>query len=398
MNDRPRHILLVYGVSLALFALSPLFRTQESARIPKGLTDHVAHWGTAILAWYDGFDIYRKPLQQLCMTPDPVPEDWVGVPCTLPDHPSIRTFSVNWPQYPSVYPPGAAVFAALPAALYATTSTSFSTVNLVMVLECLVATHVASLLLLLSLWRKPDEPSAPALVGVREWNASVLLFLMPIFHLYMVSWALRGIYDAAAVAGVVAGALMLRRDRPVAALVALSFAVFTHFRALWYLPLLALALWRTLQSLEDRVAPPRKLAALVLALAMLLMAGVAFAILFPSLKNFKVNNPINPGDLTAMQMFVHGLPVLLVLVAFGWNGQWLMAATAAWQVFMLVRTPEVRPWHALFALPLLAVAGQERRAAPVAVVVALCMFLTECRVVFNTWPFTGQIAAIMTRE
>jgi hypothetical protein len=399
MAGVPRKVFLIYGVSLVLFCLSPFLRSDKEARVPGELTDHMAHWGTAILAWYDGFDIYRHPIRELCAPPpDNAPWEGPAVGCSVPGHPEVPTFSVNWTEYPSVYPPGAALFAGPPAAVFAWGGASFSHANLLMILECIVVAHVASLLLLLCLWRAPAETPEGALLSTREWNACIGLFLMPLLHFYIVSWGLRGMYDAVSLAGVLAGVLLYRRDRPLAALLALSFAIFTHFRALWYLPLMAAALWQVLRSMPQPFPPRRTVLALVAAAGMALIAAHAFLLLLPALRAFPINNPVNVDRIELRQALVPGLPAVFVLIALAWNRYWLTAASTAWQIFMLVQTREVRGWHALFALPLIGMAGLEKRGAPAAVLILLVLFATQCSVVFKTWPFSLWLATIVTKS
>ncbi len=65
----------------------------------------------------------------------------------------------------------------------------------------------------------------------------------------------------------------------------------------------------------------------------------------------------------------------------------------AWQLFMVTRTPQVQPWHALSLLPLLVLARfSGTRAAEVA---AGAIFLVECRQIFDVVPLPGAwLAAI----
>lgn len=338
---------------------------------------------------FHGFDIYRQPMSAFCdwdhsHDPGTAPAE----PCQPKGHPEIRTFAENWIEYPRVYPPGAMVFGALPALLYVLTSISFSHANLIMALQCILAAHVASLFLLLCLWRGREAPSGdPSLMTSVQWNAGVLIFLVPTAHLMLACWGTFGNYDAASIIGLLAGILLLHRERPAAALIALSAAMFTHFRALWYLPVLAVALHQTLNLPTSR----RTITALAVSAALLIPTAIAFLLLLPALNRFPISNPCFFETLARdhASAVVNGLPVIPLVALLLWNRNWLTAGTAMWQVFMLVQTREARHWHALFLWPLVAMAARERRGAALALFAAVLLMLVEARNVFGSWPLSG---------
>ncbi len=379
----------MYACSLCFYAYFPIFRITNPRHAPNEFSDHTAHWGSAILMAFHGFDVYRRPVSAFCEwdhadDPGVAPAE----PCRMPDHPEIRPFAENWVQYPRVYPPGAMVFGALPAFLYALTSISFSNANLIMALQCVLAAHVASLLLLLCLWRGEGAAVGDrALMTSRQWNAGVLIFLVPTAHFMLACWGTFGNYDAASIVGLLAGVLLLLTARPAGALVALSAAMFTHFRALWYLPVLAVALHQTLNLPTSR----KTVTALVTSALLLIPTAIAFLLLLPALNRFPLNNPSYFETLAHdhMEAVVNGLPVLPLIGVLLWNRSWLTASTALWQIFMLVQTRETRHWHALFLWPLVAIAARERRGAALALFAAVLLILVEARNVFESWPLSG---------
>jgi hypothetical protein len=392
-----RKAALLYLCSFLIFATFPTVHATNARHVPGDVTDHMAHWGSAILLAFRGLDVYRQPMRDLC-TQRPEEDPGVsseGITCTLPDHPGIRPFGLNWQQYPRVYPPGAMLFSALPALLFGISAISFDTANLLMILQCLMAAHMASFLLLLCLWREESEEPGP-MVTVRQWNVVVSLFLMPAFHLFFMCWTLLGLYDSISIAGVLAGVLLLRQQRPVEAFVAVSFGIFTHYRGLWFLPLLGWSGWEVLRLLRVE-RRPRTFVLLGLAGVMLALSLGTFRILLPVLYSFPINNPVNVAAFQRdpSTIVVQGLPIVLLLAAFVANRQWLTASVAFWQVTMLVQTREVRPWHALFAVGLLGIAGTERRAAPLAALLAAILIVTECTTAFGTSPLSGQFLSLL---
>ena len=71
--------LFVYACSFGLYGYLPLSKAVTPMRVPYGGTDHAAHWGSAILMAFDGFDIYRKPVSELCAR-DPLSDPEALIP------------------------------------------------------------------------------------------------------------------------------------------------------------------------------------------------------------------------------------------------------------------------------------------------------------------------------
>jgi hypothetical protein len=126
---------------------------------------------------------------------------------------------------------------------------------------------------------------------------------------------------------------------------------------------------------------------------MLALSAFAFVLVRPALAHFPVTNPVyfvklDPRDPERWNLAVPVVVALLVLVH---ARAWLLATVIAWQLFVLTRTPQMQPWHALSALPILVLARYQR--APSAEVAALAVVLVECRQIFDVVPLPGAWAA-----
>ncbi len=387
-----RHLAIAYIGSFLIFSAFPVFRLDRESRTLPCCTDHSAHWGASILMAFNGLDIYRRPVKELCTKPsasqraaNPLAD------CTVPSHPSIAPFSVNWQQYPRVYPPGAMLLAAPEALLFGLSLIHFDLANLLIVLTILLGAHLASLAIFLCLWRSgADNPA---------WRVVVLCIVMPLVHLQLVDGALRGIYDPVPALLIVAGALLVSSARPVAGVLAISVAMFLHFRALWYVPLLMLALYRTYETRSMWMRGGRSWVALGVSGALLAITLWCFMVLQPALHSFHLTNPVgikafrtDPGLILSA-----GVPVGGVLAALAWNRSWLTAAVASWQLLVLLQTREVQQWHALLLLPMIGIAALERRASQAAVIAVLVLYFWEFRVAFSGWPLSGDTLADLLR-
>jgi hypothetical protein len=389
-----RQIVLAWIGSFVIFAAFPIFRLTGPERTLPCCTDHSAHWGSAILMAFDGMDVYRRPIQELCGAP--TPEQKAGNPlanCVVPAQPSIAPFLINWQQYPRVYPPGAMILAAPAAFLFAKSLVRFDQANLIMVILVLAGAHLASLATFLCLWR-------PGSSSVTGWSAVVFCLVMPLVHLQLVDGALRGLYDPIPIFGVVAGALLASMGRPVAALLFVSLAMFTHFRALWFVPLLVAILMSVWRHRREWRASPRAWAAIGISAVLLAISAGCFALLQPALHSFHLTNPVglkafrtDPGLILSA-----GVPVAGIAGVLLWNRSWLTLAVVLWQLFVLVQTREVQQWHALFVLPMVGIAALERRASQAAVIATVLLFLWESRVAFSGWPFNGDMLADLLRS
>jgi hypothetical protein len=269
---------------------------------------------------------------------------------------------LNWQPRFRPYPLGSVLYAVPEALLSRFTRFTAQSINRFILWKYVLGAH----LLLWALYRALVAP--PAADDPPDARPSPWLTwgLFACAYVEVMVWSLEGLYDAFAVSFVVLGALLLRRRERESAFVAVAAAIFFHYRALWYLPLLGLSAMGFVG--RDTWARPVPAAAkLVLGAALLGVSVYTFALTYGDLHNFPDQNPVH---------WVHWLPpsslwdllgpMALVIAYLVHARHWRLVALMLWQLFMLVQTPQVMWWHILFLLPMLAVARIERGFSPVA--------------------------------
>ncbi len=353
----------------------------------EGSSDHYSHWSSAILFYHRGVAVYREPLYKLC--PE-VPADGVytlvarGDVCNIPERAGMRPLTTNWRQFPRPYPPGWLLWHAPVALLHEHTALSFYTLNRLMITQDLLAAHLAILALAaLLLLPRPGERTSHGAMALRA-------FVVALAGLELVRWGMLGYYDAIAVAAALVGVMRLRDRRNVDAMFWFSVAMFLHFRALWICaPLLVVCGGRAALARE----PLRRFVAPV---SLLALSIGAFLLVRPALAHFPKTNPVyyfwfdrmNPEHWNIAVPMVLAFALLLVTRAY------LVALVAAFQWFVISRTLQVQPWHALSLLPLVALA-RVRPGRGAAEVAAVAIFLVQCKQVFDVSPLPGTwVAAI----
>jgi hypothetical protein len=363
-----------------------------------GLDDHLSHMTETLLFLREGFDVYRQPGSAFCLKEparllDKGPKGTREPDgCIYPNGCHIsgfeRTACLNWQQLRRPYPPGAFLYTLPEAVLFALTTFSSRSISLFIVAKYLVAAHALLFLLYRSVFAKPRASSIGAWDRANPWLRRGLFAAI---YCQVILWTLSGMYDGAAVAFVVLGALFLGRRQAPEALLALSIAMFLHYRALWYLPLLGFAAFGLLQGCAW-AAPKRTAAMVAVSLALLGLSAAAFVIVSPGLADFPDTNPVRWD--TPRSTIFYELDLLAPAVAMlGYlvsGGHWRLFAVAVCQLFITLRTPQVMPWHVLFLLPMFAVARLERGGGPL--VAALVLVLTETWVVFHSKvPHVGRL-------
>jgi len=352
-----------------------------------GSSDHYSHWSSAILFYHRGVAIYRKPLHEVC--PE-VAADGIytlvakGDVCNIPERAGMRPLTTNWRQFPRPYPPGWLLWHAPIAALHEHTALSFFTLNRLMVLQDLLAAHLAILAhaALLLLPRPGEVPSSPIL--------ALRAFVVALAGLELVRWSMLGYYDAIAVAAAIVGVMCLRDRRDARAALWFSIAMFLHYRAIWICaPLFVVC---CLRGAFDRVALRR----FVLPLSLVLLTLCTFVLVRRSLSGFPFTNPLYRFHFDRMNP-EHWNLAIPVAVAFAWMigaRAYLLAGVAAFHLLVLSRTLQVQPWHALSLIPLLALA-RIRPGRGAGEIAASALFMIECRQVFDVTPLPGAwLAAI----
>lgn len=368
---------LFVAVSLLLSSyVAVIVLPGPTATITGDGSDHFSHAGSAVLFWERGSEIWRRPIVELCPRHDA---------CHVPNRPT-RLLHINWGGYPRPYPPGALAYAAPEALLYALTALSFETINRISILKYLAVAH---LLLAWLLWTSlaiasPGEqyPSFFSPRGFSRFAVSGTLFFLLWCEVFRHSFF--GIYDGVAIAAVMVSVSFLERDRPLDALLAMSAALFLHFRAIWFLPLLVHAGWaclRTQGTLRGRAA----VAKLAAALALLFAFGASLSLAYPSLDGSPLTNPLRAsarGSALLLLCVCSAMGGLLALAALRRN--WLLLACGLFQFAVVARTPQVMPWHSLFLLPILSVAGLRRGKLSLAIAVAI--YFVQATWIFDARP------------
>lgn len=352
-------------------------------------TDHWSHWGRAVLFYEHGLDVYREPTSRFCSDPSPQVREKLPPAagcnwCAPKGAADTRPLCVNWQFTRASYPPGLFLYSLPEVLLFEATSLSYRAINLFSILKFLLAAH---LLLWLFFRMVVGTPGDTRWERAQFW---LRLGLLALAWVEVGKWTLGGFYDPVSVAVLFLGIWLLAQDRGLDALLALSAAVFLHYRALWYLPLFFVTAREILKNREWKAAGTVGYVKLAAAAAMLGVSAYAFALIYPAL------NQLPPANVARLQSLLAGghttwlLLALLspVVVYLAWRRQWTLLACVGWQLAMLVRTPQVQWWHNLFLLPMFALAAPERKLETLVSVSAL--YLTESMVVFgNALP--GQV-------
>ncbi|MHB8420777.1 MAG: hypothetical protein ACYDCL_22105 [Myxococcales bacterium] len=358
-------------------------------------TDHWSHYGNAALFLRHGFDLYRFPASRYCANPSP------AAARGLPDEPGCawcvaagaatdeRPLCINWQGTRHGYPPGLLLYSLPEVLLFDFSSLSLRAINVFTILKYLIAAH----LLIWLLWKLVFE--APAAERAEPGEGWLRYGLFGLFYLEVLKWTLSGFYDPIAVCAIFVAVWQLRRGRGTDAILALSVALFLHFRALWYLPLFFTAGWTALRNREWNAGRARALAKLAASALLLGVSLYAFALLYPGLEALPHNSGVMWKDLslTTAASWNLALPLLPVLLYLAWGRQWTLLGCVVWQLFMITRTYQVQGWHILFLLPLFGLARLEGKRA--SLVAAAVVYLTEALVIFyNAAPIFNYAAPI----
>jgi hypothetical protein len=345
-------------------------------------TDHWSHYGRAALFFRHGFDVYRFPASHYCAAPSDaaargLPQEggcgWCVAAGASTDK---RPLCINWHGVRNAYPPGLALYSLPEVLLLQHTSLSLRAINLFTVLKYLIVAHLLIWLLFKLVFQPPEDNRGEP--GERWLRYG----LFGLFYLEILKWTLSGFYDPIAVCALFVGVWQLRRNRGVDAMLALSAAVFLHFRALWYLPLFAFAGWTVLRNRECGKGRAGALARLAASALVLGLSLYAFVLLYPGLKDFLSNNGVRLKDLslTTAASWNLVLPLLPVLIYLAWTRQGTLLSCVLWQLFMVTRTVQIQGWHILFLLPMFGLARLEGKRG--SLVAAAVVYLTEALVIF----------------
>jgi hypothetical protein len=345
-------------------------------------TDHWSHYGRAALFYRHGFDVYRFPASRYCKAPSDAvarqlpPEAGCRWCVAAGASTAERPLCINWQGLRNAYPPGLVLYSLPEVLLLQHTSLSLRAINLFTVLKYLIVAHLLIWLLFKLVFQPPEDDRAEP--GERWLRYG----LFGLFYLEILKWTLSGFYDPIAVCALFVGVWQLRRKRGVEAILALSAAVFLHYRALWYLPLFAFAGWTALRNREWHKGRGGALAKLAASALVLGLSLYAFVLMAPGLKDFPGNSGVRLADLSLSKAASWNLvlPLLPVLIYLARNRQAMLLSCVLWQLFMITNTFQVQGWHILFLLPMFGLARLEGKRG--SLVAAAVVYLTEALVIF----------------
>lgn len=364
--------------------------------------DHWSHVGQTALFLEHGFDIYKGALTRYCSTPWPpaeyqrlraeqCPADSM---CNDPGA-SSRNLCVCWQQFPPSYPPGLFLYSLPETLLYLHANLSFAAMNLLSLLKYLAGAHLLLWILFKMVFEAPERDELPGGMGWEPGNPLLRWSLFSLLYLVVIKWTLDGFYDPLAIFPLFLAVYFLIRRRSTDAFLALSSSLFLQFRALWYLPVFSAAAIGMLREREWRRSSVSFAARAALSFLMIGLSLYAFVLIYPFLRHFPRGNPVEWRSLKVWgaQSWDLLLPSAAILAYLLLNRSWLMFATVAWQLVMIVQTLQIMPWHVLFLLPLFALARV--RGGRGEMVAAWILYLTQAAVIFrgSANPLPGELVS-----
>lgn len=357
-----------------------------------GSSDHVSHWSSAILLRHRGFELYRRPIDEICLPVSPSEGD---NGCNIPERAGKRPLYPNWRELPRPYPPGWALWHAPAAMLWETTSISFGALNRLVVVQDLLGAHLAlyvlaaALLLPNAVARRAGEiPDEGAAIAVR-------MFVVVLVGQELLRWAMLGFYDPIAVFCAVVAIERLASHRDVDALVWFSLAAFLHHRTLWIAPVAALAAARAAR--ERALFARGALARLSFAFVLMASSALSLWLVRPALATFPRTNPLFElaFDPRAPEHWNYVIPLLVVSAVLLHARALLVASVVAFQTFVVLHAQQSQGWHALSLAPVFVLARSapgRHRGTEVAVA---ALFLVESRQIFRHLPLPGRFLAAL---
>ena len=293
---------------------------------------------------YAGLDVWREPLRDIGR---PLTEEERAA---LPDdlHPAAKNaraiegwpedkpFVSSWAHNPRFHPPGELLVTAPVAAAYHFTSLPFAAANRLTIALFLVFAHLSLYVFGRALMQM--EAGAIGFLGAFVVYGETI-------HL-----TLEGFYEAIIIGPLILSARALARRDGLAGTGWFSLAVFVHFRALFFLPLLAYGLYLIWSQRAWTRWGRRSWAfagASGLALAMTL--GV-ISLLWSQLNDITVNNRVYGGTIWYQPAIVYAAVAVLLTVVLVRAEAWMDLALLAWLFAAFMQLREAYPWDVLTLL------------------------------------------------
>jgi hypothetical protein len=388
--------LLFWLCSTVLWCAVALSPPPGLSRFTTQLSDLHSHVMATVLALERGPAIYARPIRELCPIRDTPelrafaeaqavnPKDV----CTTESREGRRPLAINWPDFPRPYPPGAQLLFLPQAILYDALGMPLLAIRALSYCELVVFAHVVALLLWALLSPRGRGRSLPLRLRVAP--------LVAIVFFEVLTWSLGGMYDAVPLAFLLASALCLSRERPRLALLAYAAALFFHYRAVWFLPMGALAALETWRTRKER---PRAAFAFLGASAGLAALSLgSFAAVAPALAHLPISNYAHlpmPSRTTAQWLGAYALPALALVGQAVLGRDWKLAGALAWLLLVVTLARQGQLWHGLMAVPLFGVAALEGgRARHVAL--ALCGWLLVTVSIAQRVPLPDALLSLLS--
>jgi len=325
-------------------------------------SDHFSQVASTVLFAGKRLDIYRHTVQEN-LTRSEAPKDIAYAKANQlgtqelyvnPLDPARPPLAINWSFQIRAYPPGVYVLFAPLAFLFQHEIVGFAMSNRI-IIGVLVLVASASAWVLVR-WAFVPYP-APGSVGM-----SLRLLPVALSIFWIALWSVRGFYDVVALLLVFLSLRALEADDGIGALLWYCLAVFLHYRALYYLPVLAFAL-----PSIGRLGRPSGFASIflrapvVLAVLAAALSVVTFLIALPQLESFHANNALyHAWSHAGPQVLLLGLSAACLVLSAAAR-DFRTAAFLGCYLAFLVNTPQTYPWHTLFLTPMLVFAARHSR-------------------------------------
>ncbi len=336
--------------------------------------DSVSNIYSTWIFWDHGLDIYDRPTGDFL---SPLTDDErsklsaeTGLhPTDFFTYGSDTTTSpiyVVWESVPRPYPPGLYLYLTPTSILHRMKWLDLRETMILTVGIWIFVAHLVIFVFLKGISETYPNPTR----SQRFW----IILSVIVVYFEIMRWTMNSEYDAIAVLASLLAVRSWQMKRPFVCLFLLGVGFFLHLRNLFYLPLLAFALWQwipgfTLSAIKKRLAElsSAKWFAVFLALAMSLLAFITMkgnAPFFKLAHLYDLNglhwSKLGPGNWPATLLLTAGL---LIILSYWWKKRLHVAiACTLWLVFMLMQTRLLREWYILFFLPLflLALNGEKR--------------------------------------
>ncbi len=318
-------------------------------------TDHFSHMNAARIFPAVGFDIWRCPIASMLaeVTPEKLklmPQDIqkggssTGGVFAVPDWPEGKPLVTSWSNKPRIYPPGDMLMVAPVAVLYHYTGISFETANRLLLMLFLIYAHIA-LFLFFKMMLIP-VPGNRTLERLQILTAAIV-------YIEVIHWTLEGFYDAFVLIPLILCSRALANRRGLSAVEAFCVASVFHFRVFFFAPWFLYGVFLIIIEAQWQRWHIREWLTLLFATVLGVVSLAVFFLLWPTLQQLPVHNPINIASSSKFHLAL--LPVFLLLSGiFGrvlWRSRaYLDIAILGWITFMLVMLREAYPWHIILAV------------------------------------------------